>query len=88
MALLGFILFGLIVGFIARAIMPGRQPLGWVATALFGMAGSFVGGLVSTLLFGGRWDQPQTAGWIGSVIGAMVVMAVAGATRSDAPLHN
>src|SRR5215212_9121210 len=52
MSILMFILFGLIVGFIARAIMPGRQSMGFLATALIGVAGSFVGGVIGNLLSG------------------------------------
>ena len=50
MSILMFILFGLIVGFLARAIMPGRQSMGFLGTALVGVAGSFVGGVIGILL--------------------------------------
>ena len=81
MHLLGFLLFGLIVGLIARAIMPGTQRMGALSTMLLGCVGSLVGGVVGTLLFGGRWDQAITAGWIGSVVGALLLMALVGGTR-------
>ena len=78
MSILMFILFGLIVGFLARAIMPGRQSMGFVATALVGIGGSFVGGIVGNLLSGGPILSLHTAGFIGSIIGALVVLAVLG----------
>ena len=51
MNIIGWLLFGLIVGAIAKFLMPGRDPGGWIVTILLGIAGSFVGGfLASTLL--------------------------------------
>ena len=73
MNIIGWLLFGLVVGAIAKFLMPGRDPGGWLVTILLGIAGSFVGGfLASTLL--GRGEQ--TAGWIGSIIGAIVLLFV------------
>lgn len=81
MHLLGFLLFGLIVGLLARLLMPGRQPMGILGTMLLGVVGSFLGGLVGNLLFGGHWDQPTTAGWIGSILGSLLLLALLGRTR-------
>ena len=78
MSILMFILFGLIVGFLARAIMPGRQSMGFIATALLGIAGSFVGGFVGNLLYGAPVLDLHTSGFIGSIIGALVVLAIMG----------
>lgn len=78
MGLLAFILFGLVIGLVARAVMPGRQSMGLVATALLGMAGSFVGGLVGSLIYGGPMFQLHSAGIIGSLLGALLVMFLAG----------
>lgn len=78
MGLLAFILFGLVIGLIARALMPGRQSMGLVATALLGMAGSFVGGLIGSLIYGGRMFELHSAGIIGSLIGALLVMFLVG----------
>lgn len=72
MNLIWFAIFGLIVGLIARAVMPGKQPMGWIATALVGMAGSFVGGFLYELLFSGRGGR----GFIGSLVGAMLLLWV------------
>lgn len=73
MSILGWILFGLIVGAIAKLLMPGNDPGGWIVTILLGIAGSFVGGFLGQTLMG-RGDQ--TAGWIGSVIGAIVLLFI------------
>lgn len=78
MSLLAFIVFGLIVGLIARALMPGRQGMGLIATALLGMAGSFVGGLVGSMIYGGRMFELHTSGIIGSILGSMLVMFLVG----------
>ena len=73
--ILGWIVFGLIAGFIARAIVPGKDDIGILRTILLGIAGSVVGGLIFGLLTVGiRGFEP--AGWIGSVIGAVVVLLV------------
>lgn len=76
MALIQMFVVGLVIGFIARAIMPGTQKLGWIMTAILGVAGSalanFVGGAMHF------YEPGQTAGWIASVIGAIVVLAVVG----------
>lgn len=82
MGLLAFVLFGLVVGLIARAVMPGRQSMGLLATTLLGMAGSFIGGLVGSVIYGGRAGghlfELHSAGIIGSVIGAILVMFLVG----------
>ncbi len=76
MALIQMFVVGLVIGFIARAIMPGTQKLGWIMTAVLGVVGSalanFVGGAMHF------YEPGQTAGWIASVIGAIVVLAVVG----------
>jgi len=74
MSLLAFLLFGLVVGFIARAIMPGTQSMGCLGTALLGCAGSFVGGILGNLLSGRGLLTLNTSGLIASVIGAMIVL--------------
>ena len=73
--IIGWIVFGLIVGFIARALVPGRDHIGVLRTIVLGVVGSVLGGLVFGLFTGGfRGFQP--AGWIGSVIGAVIVLLV------------
>ncbi len=73
MNIIGWLLFGLVVGAIAKFLMPGRDPGGWIVTILLGVAGSFVGGFLATTLLG-RADS--TAGWIGSIIGAIVLLLI------------
>lgn len=73
--IVGWIVFGLIAGFIARAIVPGKDDIGLLRTILLGVVGSVVGGLVFGLLTVGiRGFEPT--GWIGSVIGAVIVLLV------------
>jgi len=82
MHLLGFLIFGLVVGLIARLIMPGRQPIGILGTMLLGVVGSFIGGFLGNMFFGhGSWNHPTTAGWIGSVLGAFLLLLLIGRTR-------
>jgi uncharacterized membrane protein YeaQ/YmgE (transglycosylase-associated protein family) len=76
-AIITWIIFGAIVGVIARFLMPGRDPMGWVATIVLGIVGSFVGGYLAQILFTGNAAlPPQSAGWIGSIIGAIIVLAI------------
>lgn len=87
MHIIGFIIFGLVIGLLARAIYPGRQAMGWISTAILGMIGSLVGGLIGHALFSsntqadGSWGFTP-GGWISSIIGAIIVlfayMALAG----------
>jgi uncharacterized membrane protein YeaQ/YmgE (transglycosylase-associated protein family) len=78
MSILMFILFGLIVGFLARAIMPGKQSMGFIATALVGIVGSFIGGIVGNLISGTPMLDLHAAGFIGSILGALAVLAIMG----------
>ena len=80
MSILMFILFGLIVGFLARAIMPGRQSMGLVATALVGIVGSFIGGIIGNAVAGAPILDLHASGFIGSIIGALLVLFVMGYT--------
>jgi uncharacterized membrane protein YeaQ/YmgE (transglycosylase-associated protein family) len=85
MSLLLFLVFGLVVGLIARAVLPGRQRMGLIATMLLGAAGSFVGGFLGALISDSKITELNTAGIIGSVLGAIVLLLVAGgAFRSNA----
>ncbi len=80
--MLGFILFlfliGIVAGFLARAIVPGSDPMSFGATVLLGIVGSFVGGFLGYVLFGADGDEGafQASGIIGSVIGAVVALLV------------
>jgi uncharacterized membrane protein YeaQ/YmgE (transglycosylase-associated protein family) len=75
LTILGWIVFGLIAGFIARALVPGKDDIGLLRTIVLGVIGSVVGGLIFGLLTVGlRGFQP--AGWIGSIIGAVIVLLI------------
>lgn len=74
-SLITFLVVGLIVGFIARWLVPGPDPMGWVGTIALGIVGSFVGGFFATLLFTGQATL-QPAGWIGSIVGAVIVLLI------------
>jgi uncharacterized membrane protein YeaQ/YmgE (transglycosylase-associated protein family) len=72
--IIGWIVFGLFVGLIARGLVPSSQPMGCLRTILLGIAGSFIGGAIGFLLQGG--SLVQSSGWIGSVIGAIILLAL------------
>jgi uncharacterized membrane protein YeaQ/YmgE (transglycosylase-associated protein family) len=79
--ILSWIITGLIVGLIARALVPGRQSLGWVMTILLGIAGAFVGGLISSFIWSDTWAADPTVdrmwpGWIMSVLGGVLVLGL------------
>lgn len=78
MGLILFLVFGLVVGFVARAIMPGSQKMGLLATMLLGVVGSFIGGFIGAILTDSRVFDFNTAGVIGSIVGALIALAVAG----------
>ncbi|MFN3436102.1 MAG: GlsB/YeaQ/YmgE family stress response membrane protein [Acidovorax sp.] len=74
LSLLGMLLIGLVVGFIARAVKPGDDKLGWIMTSLLGVAGSFLASYVGMAM--GWYQQGDAAGWIASVIGAIVLLVL------------
>ena len=79
MGIIAFIVIGLIAGLIARAILPGRQSMGLVATTLLGMVGSLLGGVIGSLFRrDGRLFDVHPSGIILSVIGAIVVLMLVG----------
>ena len=81
--IIGLIVIGIIAGYIARLVVPGRSGLGIGGTILLGVVGSFVGGFLGRLLFPANnadgFIQPSS--WIGSIIGAIIVLAIYQATR-------
>jgi uncharacterized membrane protein YeaQ/YmgE (transglycosylase-associated protein family) len=76
MGLLLFVLFGLIVGFLARAIMPGRQSMGLIMTSILGMVGSLLGGFLASLISHNDVNRIHASGLIGSLIGALIVLGL------------
>ena len=82
MSILGTILIGLVVGFIARAVKPGDDKLGWIMTAVLGVAGSFLASYAGTAM---RWyKQGEAAGWIASVVGAVILLIIYGMVAKKA----
>jgi uncharacterized membrane protein YeaQ/YmgE (transglycosylase-associated protein family) len=72
------LIVGLIIGLIARVLLPGREPiasgaLGWLITAIIGMLGALLGGFIARMLWA---DAGYTAGWIMSVIGAILLLII------------
>ena len=72
MAILSTILVGLVVGVIAKLLMPGKDPGGFIVTILLGIAGAFIGTYLGEAL--GWYKAGQPAGWIMSIIGAMILL--------------
>jgi len=72
MEVIGWIVFGLVVGVIAKFLMPGKDPGGFMITVLLGILGSFVGGFLGQVV-GGSGEAP---GWIGSIVGAMLLLFI------------
>ena len=81
MGIIGMIVIGFIVGLVARAILPGTQALGFILTTVLGIAGSFAAGYVGQLL--GLYQAGQGAGFVGSVLGAMILLFVVGRIKGD-----
>ena len=76
MSILGTLFIGLIAGFIARMIKPGDDSMGWIMTAILGVAGSFLASYAGAAL--GLYAQGQAAGFIASVVGAVVLLVIYG----------
>ena len=73
-AILWTLVIGLVIGAIAKLLMPGRDPGGCIITMLLGIAGAFVAGYLGRVL---GWYQPgEPAGFIASVIGAMLLLLI------------
>lgn len=74
MGILMWILFGLVVGVIAKLLMPGRDPGGFIVTILLGIAGAMVGGFLGRAM--GLYQEGDAAGWIMSILGAIILLAL------------
>jgi uncharacterized membrane protein YeaQ/YmgE (transglycosylase-associated protein family) len=74
MHIIVWIIFGLIVGAIAKLLMPGRDPGGWIVTILLGIAGALVGGFLGRAV--GWYGPNDTAGFVMSLIGALVLLGL------------
>jgi uncharacterized membrane protein YeaQ/YmgE (transglycosylase-associated protein family) len=72
--LIGMVVFGLVIGALAKLLMPGKDPGGILITVLVGVVGSLVGGFLGRLM--GLYQQGQPAGWFMSLIGAVLLLWV------------
>jgi uncharacterized membrane protein YeaQ/YmgE (transglycosylase-associated protein family) len=74
LGVIGWIVFGLIVGVVAKLIMPGRDPGGMIVTMLLGIVGALIGGFLGRAL--GLYGPGDPAGFIMSVLGAIILLAI------------
>ena len=79
MHIIGWILFGLVVGIVAKFLMPGRDPGGFVITAILGIVGALVGGFVGRSI--GWYGPGDPVGFVMAVIGSIIVLALYRVTR-------
>jgi uncharacterized membrane protein YeaQ/YmgE (transglycosylase-associated protein family) len=73
------IILGLVVGLIARAVVPGRQPMGWIATAVLGIVGAYVGGTLGSVVFPPhQFDihPPIKHSFLGALVGAVLLLVI------------
>lgn len=72
------IIIGLIVGAIARLLVPGRQPMGWIATAALGIVGAYVGGTLGSLIFEHHFTitPPIKHSFLGALVGAIILLLI------------
>jgi uncharacterized membrane protein YeaQ/YmgE (transglycosylase-associated protein family) len=77
MGILAWIVLGLVAGAIAKLLMPGRDPGGWIVTMLIGIAGAFIGGFIGRALWGSSGVDGLDMGSIGlAVLGSIVLLAL------------
>jgi uncharacterized membrane protein YeaQ/YmgE (transglycosylase-associated protein family) len=74
LGILSWLVFGLIIGIIAKLLMPGRDPGGFIITILLGIAGALLGGFIGRAM--GFYGPNESAGWITSIIGAIILLAI------------
>jgi uncharacterized membrane protein YeaQ/YmgE (transglycosylase-associated protein family) len=74
MSVLGWILFGLIVGVVGKLLMPGRDPGGFILTILLGIAGALLGGFIGQSL--GLYQPGEAAGFVMAVIGSIILLLI------------
>ncbi|MDI6021932.1 GlsB/YeaQ/YmgE family stress response membrane protein [Leucobacter sp. UT-8R-CII-1-4] len=83
MSFLAFLLLGLIAGAIAKAILPGRQGGGWIATLLLGVVGAMLGGWLGSMIFGANVDEFWSlSSWLLAIGGSVIVLLIYGLVTS------
>ncbi|GAB3257547.1 GlsB/YeaQ/YmgE family stress response membrane protein [Arthrobacter pigmenti] len=79
MSIIGFLILGLIMGALAKLILPGKQGGGWIATLVLGVVGALLGGWLGSAIFGvGLEEFWSLQTWLVALIGALVVLAIWG----------
>lgn len=81
LSIIGTIIVGFIVGLIARALKPGDDRMGLIMTTLLGIAGAFIARYVGAAM--GWYSPEQPAGWVASVVGAIVLLVIYGLIRGS-----
>jgi uncharacterized membrane protein YeaQ/YmgE (transglycosylase-associated protein family) len=72
--MIGHAIFGLVIGLLARAVMPGRQHMGLILTMILGLVGAWLGGLIGRMT--GMYEEGHPAGFLMALVGAVVVLFV------------
>jgi len=72
--MIGHAIFGLIIGLIARAVMPGRQHMGLLMTMILGLVGAWLGGLIGRVT--GMYSEGHPAGWFMALLGALIALFI------------
>ena len=73
--IIGWIVFGAIIGLIAQFLVPGKQNLSWLACIGLGIAGSFAGGWLFSLIFAGQ-GIVEAGSWVASIVGAVILLVI------------
>ncbi len=78
MGIIGFVILGLIAGAIAKALMPGDDPGGFIVTAIIGIVGALLGGFLASALFGGDpLDEFfDISTWLTAIVGSVILLAI------------
>ena len=78
MGIIGFIILGLLAGLIAKAIMPGKDPGGYIVTTLIGVVGALIGGFLAAALFGAHpLDEFfDISTWLTAIVGSIILLAL------------
>lgn len=88
MAIIGFLVFGLVVGFLARLLKPGRQHLGLLGTLVLGVLGSLIGGIVASAIGTGDIFELNILGAVVAIIAAILLVGVVEGFLGKRPAHH
>jgi uncharacterized membrane protein YeaQ/YmgE (transglycosylase-associated protein family) len=78
MSIIGTLVIGLLAGFVAKLLMPGRDPKGFIITIVLGVVGAFLATWLGREL--GWYQEGETAGFLGAVVGSVIILAIYQAT--------